>query len=253
MRILSKIKKKSLYLKLRHLYKSKADKDILKCRISLYKKFCKEGDLVFDIGANIGNRVEIFLALKTKVVAVEPQSFCRKVLRARFGNKITLINKGLGEKEEIKTMYISTLSNQISSFSKEWIDSVKKDRFSTENWDRQEEMELTTLEKLITQFGIPSFVKIDVEGFEVNVLGGLITPVPSLSFEYTVPEEIGKVIACLDKLNHISPKYVYNYSIGESMVLELNEYYNSECFKTLIKSGAFLETSFGDIYAKISN
>ena len=54
MRILSKIKKSSLYFKLRHLYKSKADRDLLKCRISLYKKFCKEGDLVFDIGANIG-------------------------------------------------------------------------------------------------------------------------------------------------------------------------------------------------------
>jgi FkbM family methyltransferase len=253
MRILSKIKKKSLYLKLRHLYKSKADKDLLKSRISLYKKFCKEGDLVFDIGANIGNRVEIFLALKTTVVAVEPQSFCRKVLRARFGDKISIIDKGLGEKEEIKTMYISTSSSQISSFSKEWIDSVKKERFSTENWDRQEQIELTTLEKLITQFGIPSFVKIDVEGFEVNVLGGLLTPVPSLSFEYTVPEEIVKVIACLEKLNYISSNYVYNYSVGESMVLELNEYYNFERFKTLINSAAFLETSFGDIYAKTSN
>lgn len=253
MGILNKIKKSSLYLKLRHLYKSKADKDELIRRIRLYKKFCKEGDLIFDVGANIGNRVEIFLALKTRVVAVEPQSFCRKVLRARFGDKIKIINKGLGEKEEIKTMYISTSSSQISSFSKEWIDSMKKERFSAENWDQQEQIELTTLENLISQFGIPSFVKIDVEGFEVNVLGGLLTAVPSLSFEYAVPDEIGKVRACLEKLNHISANYKYNYSIGESMTLELKEYYNFEHFKTVINSANFLETSFGDIYAKNSN
>jgi FkbM family methyltransferase len=250
MSILDSIKKNTLYLKLRYLYKSGESNLLLKQRVALYKNFCKENDLVFDVGANIGNRVEAFLALRNKVVAVEPQSFCRKVLRARFGKAISIVGKGLGEKAEVKTMYIATNATQISSFSKDWIDSMKKDRFINEQWDAEEKIELTTLEDLIVQFGIPAFVKIDVEGFEVNVLKGLKTAVPSLSFEYAVPEEIARVQACLELIHQLSPGYKYNYSIGESMVMALAEYCDYNQFKIIISSETFLRSSFGDVYVK---
>ena len=97
-------------------------------RIKFYSQFVKNGNLVFDVGANEGNRTDIYLSIGAKVVAVEPQKDCYTKLEQRFGNKIELIKKGLGEKEETKTLYISD-TNLISSFNAEHIEEMKKDRF----------------------------------------------------------------------------------------------------------------------------
>lgn len=251
--MLQKIRSTFLYQKLRSFYKTGHEKKMLALRLGMYKKFINPGDLVFDVGANIGSRVEAFLKLKAKVVAVEPQAFCRKVLRARFGNRITIIKQGLGEKEEMKTLFIASASSQIASFSEDWIDAVKQERFSNAEWDKNEQIELTTLQKLIDQFGVPAFIKIDVEGFELAVLSGLQTAVPALSFEYTVPEQAGKAIKCLEKVNALSGNYVYNYSCGEEMNFELAEFCDFETFKNILNSEAFLKTSNGDVYVKLKN
>jgi hypothetical protein len=44
---------------------------------------------------------------------------------------------------------------------------------------------MTTLDALIAAHGVPAFIKIDVEGFEGEVLAGLTQPVRALSFEFT--------------------------------------------------------------------
>ena len=127
-------KSSSFYIKLRSLYKNKEERQFFKLRKNFYKSLLNPGDLVFDVGANIGNRVEAFLALNAKVVAVEPQSFCRKVLRIKFGSKIEIVEEGLGEKEETKTMHISN-ANTISSFAEDWIEKVKEGRFKEYEWN----------------------------------------------------------------------------------------------------------------------
>lgn len=92
------------------------DKLLIEKCISFYSKFVKTDDLCFDVGANVGNKVQPLLALKAKIVAIEPQESCQKILIMKFGNQITLIPYGFGEREEIKEFYISDSSN-ISSFS----------------------------------------------------------------------------------------------------------------------------------------
>jgi 16S rRNA A1518/A1519 N6-dimethyltransferase RsmA/KsgA/DIM1 with predicted DNA glycosylase/AP lyase activity len=52
---------------------------------TFYRQFIKPNDLVFDVGANIGNYTAIFLALGARVLAIEPQAECMAQLRARFG------------------------------------------------------------------------------------------------------------------------------------------------------------------------
>jgi len=49
-----------------------------------YSQFVGAGDLVFGVGANMGNRAKIFLHLGCRVVCVEPQPDCVGVLRSSF-------------------------------------------------------------------------------------------------------------------------------------------------------------------------
>ena len=139
-------------------------------RKEFYSYFLKEGDWVFDVGANMGNRVKAFLECKAKVLAIEPQKSCYKYLKLMFGNKIQLVTKGLGAIEGIKKFYIAD-SSTISTFSEDYIKAVKESgRFGNNNWNRTEEIEMTTLDNLIQLYGIPAFIKIDVEGFEQRIL-----------------------------------------------------------------------------------
>jgi len=141
-----------------------------------YHKFINEGDVVFDVGANIGSRTNIFLKLGATVIAVEPQVYCAGILKNKYGNnnKFILINKALAEKEGQAEMMISDACT-ISSLSKEWVEAVRKSgRFQGHNWGGDRNIvQTTTLDKLIDQYGFPSFIKIDVEGFEYEVIKGL--------------------------------------------------------------------------------
>ena len=78
-------------------------------------------------------------------------------------------------------------------------------------------MPLTTLDVLIERHGLPRFVKIDVEGFEDEVLAGLTRPLPALSFEFTtIQREVA--YAAIERLVRGAP-YAFNAVLGESQEL----------------------------------
>jgi FkbM family methyltransferase len=218
-------------------------------RVVMYSRFIEKGDLVFDVGANLGNRIHPMLRLGARVVAVEPQEDCVSYLRYRFGKKISVIPKGAGAKSEMRVLYISGI-NTVSSFAEDWIKSVKEKRFSNIEWNVTREVEIVTLDSLIEQFGKPKFIKIDVEGFELEVLRGLSSPVPFISFEYTLPEQAENLFRVLTYLNGLGTDVSFNYSIGESMTLELVRWMNYDQFVSFVTSHSFIESSFGDVYVK---
>lgn len=228
----------------------KKEKNNLQKRITFYKQFLSPGDIVYDVGANVGNRVASFLDLNCKVIAIEPQQDCIDELKRKFGNQIQIVEAGLGESEDEKTMYISN-ANTISSFSEEWIKSVKESRFSQFEWNKKVQIKITTLDLLIKKYGSPNFCKIDVEGYEMEVLKGLTSPIPFISLEYTVPEQLDNLLNCLNYCNSLNNNYKYNYSRDEDMKFELENFIPFDEFITLVRSNKFIETSFGDIYLKL--
>ena len=221
--------------------------------LAFYSYFIKEGDLTFDIGANIGSRTEIFLKLGAAVVAVEPQQSCVVVLKDKFANckDVHIVAKALDKEVGNKEIFISP-NPVLSSMSEDWIKSVKQSgRFVQEYvWDIKETVETTTLDHLIKEYGRPSFCKIDTEGFEYNVLRGLSEPVNAMSFEFH-PEFIQCAVDCVRYLSKLG-KAKFNYSEGESMSLALSAWVEpDEIINTLTslpKDGKI----FGDVYARFS-
>ena len=86
-------------------------------------------------------------------------------------------------------------------------------------WDAAETVEVTTLDALIAAHGLPRFIKIDVEGFEAEVLAGLARPVPWVAFEY-LPAALDAAAACVARLAALGP-YEFNLVPGETRAFAL--------------------------------
>ena len=217
-------------------------------RADFYRTLIPSGGLVFDVGANLGNRSKVFSRIGARVVAVEPQSDCCDLLRYFFrgDGRVVLVGKALGREEGRAEIHISA-AHTISSMSPRWIEAVQESgRFSQYSWDRTEEVAVTTLDRLIADFGVPDFIKIDVEGFEDQVVAGLSRPVPMLSLEFT-PERLEPVMAAVDHLSGLGPVEA-NYSLEESMVFALQEWVDADRIKGIL---AGLDRQvFGDIYIR---
>lgn len=220
--------------------------------LGFYSQFIKEGDLCFDIGASYGNRTDTFLRLGAKVLSVEPQKNEYNFLKKKFGDKIILIRNAVGSVCETKKMFLNEHS-ALSSLSEEWISKVKySNRFKNLNWNKSIDVEVITLDYLIEAYGVPDFCKIDVEGYELEVIKGLSKPLKILSFEFTIPELTDRTIECINHLGSLD-KIICNYSKGESLELGLKEWLDSKNFLELLKTFPSKDIIDGDIYVKFIN
>jgi len=183
--------------------------------LAFYSQFIKKGDLCFDVGANMGNRTEIFLELGARVVCIEPQKVCLQRLYKLFGNNkdVIIVDKAVGDREGYAELAICEEAPTLATLSDKW---KKEGRFSKDfKWEKTQRVPVTTLDTLVLLYGLPIFCKIDVEGFEESVLKGLTKPLPFISFEFT-REFFDDAKKCVNHLLSIG-RVEFNCSIGESM------------------------------------
>lgn len=218
----------------------------------LYGRFIQPGDLCFDVGAHVGNRLRVWQQLGARVVGLEPQPIFFETLQRLYGRsaQITLLDHAVGAEVGEATLHISQRTPTVSTLSASWMRAVQQDdSFAGVAWETAVPVQVTTLDELIRKYGRPAFCKIDVEGFELDVLRGLSTPIPVLSFE-TIPAALDISLGCIDRLEQLG-SYGYNYVPGETHRLQEN-WLSADEMRQFLQQQTPQDGS-GDIYAQLSS
>ena len=221
--------------------------------IRFYGQFAAKDDLCFDVGANVGNRTGLLLEIPARVVAVEPQALCQVALEESFGDnpRFTLVRAALGPEPGTAEIRKTSSGSVYATLSSDWMARVKTSgRFAEFSWDDTERVEVTTLDTLIRRYGEPTFCKIDVEGYERQVLEGLSTPIRALSIEFT-PEFLDATEECLALILGLG-EYEFNYSLDESLVLAEGRWISREKLLDALDGFRDDPSTFGDVYARRS-
>ena len=218
----------------------------------LYGRFIQPGDLCFDIGAHVGNRLRVWSSLGAHTIAVEPQPQMLRVLAQLYGRSphVTLVDQAIGAAPGEATLYISSRFPTVTTLSDEWITAVQHDEsFAQVNWDQTHTVPVITLDQLIDRYGLPTFCKIDIEGYELAALQGLTHPLPALSFEY-IPVAIENAVACVARLAELGP-YRFNYTVGEHHQFQLAKWVSATEITAVLGN---IEPSLGsgDVYAALT-
>ena len=220
-------------------------------QVKFYNQFIKKNDLVFDIGCNVGSKTKLFLKLGGKVVGFKPKDDLCNHLHGHLkrNRSFSLERTALGSEIGFSEIKISD-AHVLSSMSDRWIDATKKSgRFKQYRWEKKVKVAVSTIDKKIKEYGVPSFIKIDVEGYEFEVLKGLTRPINFISIEFTA-EDIGNTHNCIDLISNLG-EYLFNYSIGESHSFEETSWKNKEQIEYLLSQKCLNDTRcWGDIYAK---
>jgi FkbM family methyltransferase len=217
----------------------------------IYAPFIRPGDLCFDIGAHLGDRIRAWSRLGARVVALEPHPGLMAWLRRWYGQKenIVLLEQAAGARPGTAELWISRLTPSISTLSYEWMTTVQKSRgFSGARWEEQVSVSVTTLDALIAQYGKPAFCKIDVEGGEHDVLRGLSQPLPALSFEY-IPAVVETALRCLERLRELG-EYEYNWRVSEFPRLRSPGWLSAQDMAAQLERMP-RDSGSGDVYARL--
>ena len=216
----------------------------------LYGQFVQSGDLVFDVGAHVGDRVGAFRRLGAEVVAIEPQPALALTLSAIYGRarSVTIERRAVGRAAGEITLRVNIDNPTVSTASEAFVDAAKGAAgWEGQVWGKSIRVPMTTLDALIATHGRPAFIKIDVEGFEGEALAGLTRPGTARAFEFTtIQRDVAQ--ACIARCAALGYAK-FNAALGESQ--ELGEW------RAAAEMSRWLEAlphnaNSGDIYARLA-
>jgi FkbM family methyltransferase len=186
----------------------------------LYGQFVGEGDLVFDVGSHVGDRIGAFRRLGARVVALEPQPALVTTLKLLYGRdrNVAIEARAVGRSSGEIELKINVDNPTVSTASDAFVGAAHGAAgWEGQVWGKSIRVPMTTLDALIAAHGRPAFIKIDVEGFEAEALAGLTQPVKALSFEFTtIQRDVAR--ACIERCGALGYTR-FNTALGESQEL----------------------------------
>jgi FkbM family methyltransferase len=230
-----------LYRRARNLYWLLAKPDLRRAFVELRERlgeYVSPGDLVFDIGANVGDLTATFLELGARVVAVEPNPELAKLVRRRHG--VTVESAAAGAEIGEAQLQLG-IHHEHSTLSQDYR-TTYSDRFRGTVTVR-----VLTLDYLIDRYGEPAFVKIDAEGYDAQVLRGLSRPLRALSFEFLrdVLDQTADALTSLDGIGSYTYRFAENAWPGTTPLSTPME--RDELLRSLEALGP---GTYGDVYAQ---
>ena len=199
------------------------------------------GDLVFDVGANRGQSAEAFLRAGAKVVSFEPQTELHQEIRqiCRGLGDLLIDSDGLGSKVETKRFFKKEY-DQVASFREDWEGIPSGETI----------VHISTLDYKIKKYGQPNYIKIDVEGWELEVLKGLSFPVPIISFEYHIRDtEIELAKAVMEQIQKLG-NYDFNIRLPWEPKFAMDKNLPSESFRNFFPDNLSIPShcGYGDVF-----
>jgi FkbM family methyltransferase len=216
----------------------------------LYRGFVQPGDLVFDVGSHVGDRVACFRRLGARVLAIEPQAALCRTLRLLYGRDpaVAILPVAVGREAGEVALYMNLANPTVSTASSAFIEAARDaPGWEGQVWDRQTAVAQVSLDDLIAAHGLPSFIKIDIEGHEAEALAGLGHAVPALSFEFTTIQR-ALVPQCLERCSALAD-YRFNAALGETSRLVHADWLSAEAMAHWVAALPQSANS-GDIYAR---
>src|SRR3712207_5296705 len=184
---------------------------------ALHALFVRAGDLAFDIGAHVGDRIASFRRLGARVVALEPQPDPARLLRLLYARdpQVTLLRAAAGAEDGETALRINSRNPTVSTAADRFVEAARgAPGWEGQVWDEAVTVPCVTLDTLLRQHGIPAFIKSDGEVVERKGLAGLNTQFRARSLESsTVVREVAS--RCSDRMETLGP-YRLDVALGET-------------------------------------
>ena len=141
---------------------------------TFFGSLVKPGELCFDVGANLGQTIDCLSELGCRIISFEPNPYCVALLSKKYQSNINvqILPIALSSQTGTAKLHFNGTAST-ASLRKDW-------PYETEE---EVDVEVSTLELMIAKLGHPDLIKIDVEGFELEVIKGLKTVVRTIVFE----------------------------------------------------------------------
>lgn len=214
----------------------------------------------FDIGAYDGGKAqEVYDFIDKDIVCCEPNPYSFEKLQHRFNDKpsVRVLNVAVDEEVGNVVLNVSRRHAPISSIEKKWVEKSRFAGNADENgvpytWDERVEVQSVNLDWLVENYGIPSTIKVDVEGAEYAVIKGLSKFMPECEISLEFNEEfLVDSIACMEWLHDLGWNR-FGLIDGDEIRRKPNKYHTWEDFMERVNIGFPTKTGdfFGTVYVK---
>lgn len=124
--------------------------------------------LIYDVGLNVGQDAEFYLKKGFRVVGIEANPAVAEVARARLSkisNNFQIVVAGIGPEQGTRTFYVNRAHHEQSTFVKALAGGPM--------WELGAEeiaVPVTTIDTLIARHGVPYYMKVDIEAWDMVLL-----------------------------------------------------------------------------------